>query len=473
MILSSIEGWSPRKKALCLLGLGLAKALIIALIVTPSYGADGAGYLQYVDAFVDPTITDAFWIIRGTTPIYPFFAYSAYLFGLGSGYTIALAQIMLGGLVAPAVYLALRPFEERAALLAGLFLALDPQMGLLNQLAATDALYGTLLGLSMAAFFWNVRSVPSTQAALGLGLLLGVSSFVRPIGMFLLAPYMFFYACLTRSLRRCAALAAGYALIFLLLSVINLWRFDFFAPNNTNGFYLATRLFGVGGLYDRANGSASEHLYELADDCGLRLTDEADAETLGISQNLRLCLFYEHAMTLDEMSRLYQQVYSEAVRTKPIAYGISIARQVVDYALQPSDAYDLAGVQKLAADCENAPDDGGWYESYEMFCPPLPTPLAFLDEAAFWGMFGFNGLTRVINFLLAAVIFWRSPAAVKWLLLFCLGLYAYHALATAAAGTILSRYVTVTNTYLLVTLAFALVGFYDHYWRKMAKSSAI
>jgi hypothetical protein len=80
---------------------------------------------------------------------------------------------------------------------------------------------------------------------------------------------------------------------------------------------------------------------------------------------------------------------------------------------------------------------------------------------AFLGVLGFSILTRALNFVLAAMIFAGCKPSVRWLLLFCLAMYSYHALVTAAAGTILSRYITVTNPYTLITLAFSVMVVYD------------
>src|SRR5690606_16375301 len=101
--------------------------------------------------------------------------------------------------------------------------------------------------------------------------------------------------------RRSVTLASGVICVLLVVCGINLWRFDFFAPNSGNGFYLATRLFSVGGLYDRANGSASEELYTLAADCDIFLDSPEPDRNLEIVQGLRLCLFYEKRMNPDDI----------------------------------------------------------------------------------------------------------------------------------------------------------------------------
>ena len=466
------EKLSNRKIAAGLFALALLKALILVLIIPPTYGSDGAGYLRYIDTFRDPTVPDALWYIRGTTPVYPFFAYTAYLFGLGSGYTITIIQILPGAAVAPAIFLALNTIDKRAALLSAILIAIDPQTGHLFQLVSTEALYIALAGLGIAAFFWNVQFQKPILAALCVGILLGVGSMVRPVGLLLILPYAFFYILITRSIKRTAALIAGYVTVFVLLSLVNLWRFDFFGINNTNGFYLATRLFGVGELYDRHNGAESERLFQLASECDVTLTGASDAETLEISQGLRLCLIYQHEMSFDEVSSLYQNVYAEATRKQPLTFARTMLEQTARYAWQSSDAYDLEGANLNVGDCtsEAALISDAWWDYPAMFCPQSPTPLSFLVNPAFLAILGFSLFTRILNFGLAIPAFLRGDSLTRWLLLFCLAVYSYYAVTTAFAGTILARYVTVTNPFMLVTLGFGAVAIYD--WIQARKQPA-
>jgi 4-amino-4-deoxy-L-arabinose transferase-like glycosyltransferase len=463
---------TPPRIALALLGLALLRSLILALVIQPSYGADGLGYLRYIDTFIDPSDRESLWYIRGTTPVYPGFAYAAYLFGWGSGYTIVLAQVILGGLVAPFLYLALRPIQAQTALLSGILIAIDPQTGLLFQHIATEALYITLLGWGMAAFFWAIQRELSWKLALGLGLLLGIGSLTRPVGLLLIVPYAFFHLLMTRSVKRTVALAMGYGVVIVALSFINLWRFDFFATSNTNGLYLGTRIFGTGGLYDRTQGEYSEKLFRLAVEpvpyCEIHLTDNPDPD-LAMPQYLRLCLYYGHGMTLDEISRLYQGVYGESLRARPERFIRSTAAQLGEYLWTSSDPYDLEGAQAQVTLCDKPATSDAWYEDQQMFCPGTPTPLKSLEGMVFTGMLGFSLVTRAVNFLLAGILFFRSRRLVRWVFLFCLGMYTYHAVITAVAGTILGRYITVTNPYLLVTFAFVITGFGE--WYRVNKSN--
>jgi len=445
----------PKQIALGLLALALLKSLTLLLVIPPAFGPDGAGYLRYVDALANPTHPDTVWHIRGTTPIYPLFAYVVYLPGFGTAYSLILAQILLGAVGAPALYLALRPLERRGALLAGVFIAADPQTGYLFQLVSTEALYISLLTLGLAAFIWlagkNGVSMPKSFL---LGVLIGVGALTRPVGLLLIVPYAAFYLVLTRSWRRSTALVCGYVLVYIVLSTLHWWRFDFFAPNNTSGLYLGTRLFGVGGLYARDNGAGSEQLYQLAAACDLTLTDTADAKTLQITQDLRLCLAMTHQMELDAISTLYQRAYAEATRAKPGSFVATMLKQLGAYAWRTSDPYDYNGAKELITECGSAPS-AAWNDAGRLFCPPLPSLLRFLGQATFWGMLAFSLLTRPINF---AGLF--LPGGGRWVLLLCLAGYSYHAVVTAFAGTILSRYLTVTNPYTLTALALTLSAIY-------------
>lgn len=444
--------------AVILLFLALAKSLILALIISPSYGPDGASYMIYSEAFENPDSEEFRWYIRGTTPVYPMFAYV--LYHLGGIYLVVLVQIFLGALVAVILYLALHPIDNHAALIAGLLVALDPQTGLFYQLVSTEGLYIALLGLGTAAFFWATQYRPLPQTFL-IGVLLGLGSFTRPVGTLLIVPYLFFFILMTRSIKRTTLLGAGYVAIYLGLSLFNLWRFDFFAPSSANGFYLATRLLSVGGLYSPENGAESERLYQLAQACDLELTDASD-KNLKVVQDLRLCLIYTHEMPQEEISTLYQNVYSEATRAKPMIFVETMLTQIADFGLLLSAPYDWENTRNLMANCEAEPvDDTGW-EVQDMFCPPKPRPLAFIGEGFYAATLAFSLFTLAVHFGLAAVAFPVSQPRVRWLFLYCLGLYAYHAVITAAAGTILPRYITVTNTYLLMTFAFASVTLWKH-----------
>jgi 4-amino-4-deoxy-L-arabinose transferase-like glycosyltransferase len=456
-----------RQIALALLGLALLRSLLIALIIQPSYGADGAGYLRYIDTLSNPSDRASLWYIRGTTPVYPIFAYTLYL--LGSGYTIVLAQIILGGLLAPAFYISLRHFDKRAAILSGFLVAIDPQTGLLFQHVATDALYIALLGLGMAAFFWTIQHQKSIWAALALGLLLGTGSLVRPVGLLLIVPYAFFYILMTRSVWRTGFMTAAYVTVIIMLSLLNLRQFGFFATSNTSGLYLGTRIFSTGDLYSREHGNYSEALYRLAYEpiplCELRLTNNPDAN-LELPQQLRLCLYYGHGMSLDEISSLYQRVYGESIRAEPLSYLKSTAAQLLEYLWKFSDPYTRDLAQSQVANCNL--ESQVWYDDQHMFCPATPTPLDFLSRPLFVGMLAFSLLTRPVIFVLAGFLFWKGRW--RWVFLFCLGIYSYHAVITASAGTILPRYVTVTNLYLLVTLSFVVIGVHDWYWQSSARS---
>jgi 4-amino-4-deoxy-L-arabinose transferase-like glycosyltransferase len=366
-------------------------------------------------------------------------------------------QIALGCLVAPSLYLALRHLHPQGAFLGALFVALDPQTAYLGQLVATEALYIALLGLGMAVFFWALSRPLPWYHWVGVGVFLALGCFARPVGMLLIVPYVFFQLAQTRRLRGALALMAGYALVFLCLSGLHWWRFDFFAPNNNSGLYLGTRLFGVGGLYDPANGPESQYIYDLAQGCNLDLTDQADAEGLVMTRRLRGCL-YMAGMDLEEISQTYQRVYAEATRARPLIFLQTMFQQARRYLWMTSDPIDLAGAEAFIADCE-APRES-WYDAGHLFCPTLPSPLAPLRPLFFYALLAFSGLTRALNFALAAWVFRRASPPLRWLLLFCLGFYAYHVVVTAFAGTILSRYITVTNVYLLIALGFSLALLY-------------
>ncbi|MCL4876055.1 MAG: glycosyltransferase family 39 protein [Anaerolineae bacterium] len=455
-----MKNLSAGRIAALLLVLALTKSLLLALIITPSYGPDGGSYMRYIDAFENPDSEEDRWFIRGTTPIYPMFAYA--FFQVGGAYFVVLVQILLGALVPAALFLALHSLNQRAALLTGILTALDPQTGLFFELVATEGLYIALLGLGTAAFFWSVQHKPTLWVIGGVGLLLGVGSFTRPVGSLLIVPYMFFFLLITRSIKRTTCLVVGYIAVYVALSLFNLWRFEFFAPGNSSGFYLATRLFAVGDLYSPENGAKSEHLFQLAQACDIELTDQRD-ESLKVTQDLRLCLIYTHGLSQVEISDLYQQVYSEAVRAKPMIFLKTMLTQVKDFLWGLSAPYDQDYLEGLSTNCDAEPASKNRWEAQEIFCPSPPRLLEFATPVLYWTMLGFS-LVTLSFFFLPVFFLWRhSPPMIRWLYLYCLSLYAYHAVVTAAAGSILPRYITVTNVYLLITCAFVSVALHERW----------
>jgi|GEM_PF-5735872 len=433
--------------------LALFKSFVLLLVMPVGFGADGASYLGYIDAVNNPQNPDLLWLIRGATPIYPFFTYAFYWVGLKTGFAIVGAQIILGALVAPAIYMVLKPHHPRGALWAGILLALDPQSGYLQQLVATEGLYIPMLGLGLAAFLWAAYNDIPLWQIFAVGFFIGIGALARPIGLFLIVPFAFFFVLMKKSLNSTAVLTLGYVALIIFVSLFNAVQFDFFAPSNNGGFYLATRLFGVGGLYDEENGDASKELFMLAQDCDIALSNAADVN-LDITQNLRLCLYYTHELSLNEISSLYQDVYAESTNANPISFLQTMIEQLLTYISFTSDPYDLESAKDTINDCNlyNPENPYAWYDGLQIFCPHPPTPLNFAAPILFIGLLGFSIFTRFVNFVAAGVLSKRFGSTTRQILLLVFALYSYHAVVTAFAGTILARYVTVTNPYTLITI---------------------
>jgi hypothetical protein len=217
----------------------------------------------------------------------------------------------------------------------------------------------------------------------------------------------------------------------------------------------------VGGLYDRENGPHSERLYQLLLGCGFEYQESDDeGERLQWTQTIRACMYFDNGMPLEDISTFYQQIYGETLQARPFESLKVMLQQLVRYTFTASDAYDLESAHAVEPDCEDGETD--WFTNSQIFCPKPPTPLSFLDQPLFGGLLVFNLLTHFPNFLLGTAAFWRSSPRVRWLLLFCLAFYAYHAVVTANAGTLLSRYVTVTNPYTLIVLGVAVATLARH-----------
>ncbi len=450
----------PWRVAVGLFVLALIRSTIIALVLPPSYGADGSGYLAYIEAFRDyDNFPEANWIIRGTTPVYPLFAYTVTLFGQTSGYMLALIQIILGATLGPDIYGALRRLHGEGALITGVLIALDPQTGLLFQHVATEALYIILLGLGFAGFWWLAQTEKTRPTTILLfGIFLGLGAFARPVGAFLIVPYVVFWIILTRSAWQAVWLSAGYGILVTGLVLLNIWRFDVVGTHNNSGLYLGTRLFGVGQLYDREHGPASERLFQRAMTCEINLSNRGQDESLQTAQDLRLCLYFTHDMSLDDISALYSQVYSEATRARPLAFAQTMVIQLGHFFIGPSDPYDYPNAQAYVTDCGR--DDTSlyrdeWFSPNHFFCPaPSWLPRLPMGEMLFWALFLFNAFATAIYFVSAAFFAPRWVPSARWMMLMALGLFSYHAVVTAVAGTVLARYITVTNVYTLIACGF-------------------
>lgn len=427
--------------------LALLRSFFLLSVAAPTYGADGAFYLHYMDSFIagDTSLERTF----GTTPIYPLFAY--FFYQLGGGNAIVTAQILLGACAAAAVFLSLYPLHPTAAFLSGVLLAIDPQVGHILQLVATEGLYIPLLTIAIAAFFYEVHAGKRPYTAFGLGLIIGISCLTRPVGTYLIFPYIVCYALISRSFKRTIFVAVGYLAILLVVCFINLWRFDFFGVNSTNGFYLGARLFSQEDLYQPENGEASEKLAQLAFECGFQLEQNFQSY-----EAIRRCT--DQRLSYQESSTLYQEAYFEAVQTSPQAYIRGFLNRFVQYNWRQSSAYLPNDVVSRPINC--SVEGTGKYSLQAVFCPSPPTPLSSLREITFTGVLGFSIFTRsFIGFGLALLLI---PATrLHSIFVFCLLGYAYHAAVTAVANDLLARYVTVTNPYTLITLAFGLVLLYE------------
>lgn len=444
----------PSTLAIIIFAIALLKALILLLASGVAYGADGRFYLRYMDSFIaaDPNPETIF----GATPIYPLFAYITYNIGFTNGQTIAVFQNLLGAIAAASLYLALRPIHIIGATLVGLLVAIDPQSGHLINLVSTEGLYIPLLILGLAAFIYETQRDKLSWVTIGTGLLLGLGMVTRPVGMLLWVVYLFFYAILTRSIRRSAWVAAAIAVVFLSVALLNLWRFDFFGLTNTNGLYLGARLFSQPGLFQPENGEASEAIQVYIDTCNVPIEDGFSGYA-----DLRVCM--EERLDLLAIGDLYRDAYFEALARSPQTYVSDSITAGLRYLWLESSAV-LPDSVPVVSDALCAGENGEWYDTGPFFCTLWPRPLEGIHVMIFWGVLGFSVFTRAfINFPLAAWSAQWTTVRIRWLLLLCLAVYLYHLATTIAANDVLSRYITVTNPFTLTTLGLALGILWEHF----------
>jgi WD40 repeat protein len=206
--------------------------------------------------------------------------------------SIVLLQHALRIGAAVAAYYALRSTSTTLALVAGLLLAVDPIMAYYAHSVLTESLYATcLLGMVLLTYRLATRSSRRWPLAVGLGALAAWTSLLRPAGMLLIVPLLLYVLIGSRSWRRTALTAGGFAVAALLLA-FGQWRITGqFGFGTQSDVYYVFPYFHY-GLFDPNNGPAAGEAYSYLPraDCDFALPENAGMlGSVSFPQNLTYC----------------------------------------------------------------------------------------------------------------------------------------------------------------------------------------
>lgn len=209
-----------------LVGAGLLRGLLLWLAYPPAHVGDSAAYFLY-QAFLRGQL-DLPAITLVAPPGYPLFLLLTY--GLfGSAWVTLGVQFVMGALLAPIYYLALKPIQPLLALTAAVIILGDVQTGVVFNFTATEPLYMFVLALCFWLFLRQTLPKNATadlrrDAALGAALVLPL--LVRAVARYLIVPLALVFWLRTgtrtkpRSWLRTGALLAGFGLVFGLSSLL-------------------------------------------------------------------------------------------------------------------------------------------------------------------------------------------------------------------------------------------------------------
>ncbi len=119
--------------------------------------------------------------LASIAPLYPMFVAGCYALPGPDRLTVLLAQLVLGALMTPAIYLIGRTlFHERAALVAAVFCALYYPLITISTSVLSEALFIPLLVFSLLSALYAIGENSNRHFALA-GILAGLASLTRPV----------------------------------------------------------------------------------------------------------------------------------------------------------------------------------------------------------------------------------------------------------------------------------------------------
>ena len=173
------------------------------------------------------------------TPVYPFLI-ALSLKVTGSIWALLILQCLLAGVLVVAVYaLGRRLMPHKFALLAALIIALDPVGIVYGSLLMTESLF--LLLLTLALLLFTKQSFDDNAAGRDLawvGVLLGLATLTRPIGLFVPILLALIYAIFKKKFAPALIMLFTFALVIMPWSVRNKLVFDSWSLSAVGGYNL-------------------------------------------------------------------------------------------------------------------------------------------------------------------------------------------------------------------------------------------
>jgi 4-amino-4-deoxy-L-arabinose transferase-like glycosyltransferase len=312
---------SPWPGAVLAAALGLAAQLVfLAERHNPFLAPDTQGYFRIADGVPGSLFSST----SPRLPGYPLFVWVVQALPGGREVDVVALQHVLVALLAGAVFLVgWRWFDRATAVAASVLVALSP----LLVATADDALPDVLVGVLLLAFAALVVQVAlggppdgrwAWRAALGLGVLLGASILVKPVGQVLVLAVPITLAAAGwawRAWLRTTALVAAVALVVVSPWVVHDWvRFGQPSLSDQAGQTLFNRLFEV----DHRPVPTTLRAGRIARAEQLRITAQATPERLYVVTLERL----EDQVGLSDVqaSRLERRLAVEAIEADPLGY---------------------------------------------------------------------------------------------------------------------------------------------------------
>ncbi|MBV9956906.1 MAG: glycosyltransferase family 39 protein [Acidobacteria bacterium] len=246
-------------------------------------------------------------------------------------------------------------FGWRVGIRAGVLAALSPLLALYGAMPLADAPTSWLVlgGAWLLVLAWQRRRGRSWRFALGAGLLVGLSCWLRANAMLLavwwaLALLLFVKESWKVRVRLAACVLAGAAIFLLPIVVRNIIAFRAFVPT---GMGVGTNLWEGIGETDRAA--------EFGAVYGDGALIEKERAELGVSAGEKFNLYFPDGV---ERDRARARKAFAVIKAHPVWYAGVMARRmagVLNYAGEPSPVYGSAGFNVTSRKCLEARWQGG------------------------------------------------------------------------------------------------------------------
>ncbi len=242
--------------------------------------------------------------------------------------TLVWLQILIGSLAAGFLIYVVAGTNPLLGAAIGALLFIDLVWGAINRNVMTEGLFVSfnILSLAFLVSHYDRRGKVSPLELFLVGLLYGWTFIFRPSSLFLTFLIIPLYLWFTRSWRKTSAVTLGMLVIYLALGSFNLWTAGAFRLMGQSGYYTGSPLF-VYRLFSTENGPSSRQLGEYLSGC-MPDSDYSNAMdlTAGGTKNNEIlygkfipCL-RSYGLSLDEVSDLMTQSYTEGILRRPVYY---------------------------------------------------------------------------------------------------------------------------------------------------------